>query len=197
MSFLTTGRTLVANGPIDEMQPAPPPWSGPPRGVLAGMSAQRAVIFRTERAVLVAKQFEVYPSGVEFTIDLRLNGDDGQWFDTPWEPQRHGLRRKVESEIPEDLLRLGIEFSDGQTWSNVASPTGGWRDPPDGPVLMGRGGGGGGDQWEMRYWLWPLPPDGDLVFHAAWPALDIDEVAVSISATALRETAANSEVLWT
>ena len=201
MSFFSSQQRLVVahqTEPTDDQpEPEPPEWFGPRRGTLPGQATERAIIFRTDRAVLVAKQFEVYPTGLEFTLDLRLRDSSDECFETPWELHGYGHRRRRGTpEVSDDLLRLGIEFSDGRAWSNVAPTNADWNEPPESPVLMGRGGGGGGDQWEMRYWLWPLPPPERLTFHAAWPLFDIDETSVSVDATALLEASKQSELLW-
>ncbi len=139
----------------------------------------------------------MYPTGLEFTLDLRLRSNRDECFDTPWELQGYGHRgRRAVPEVADYLVRLGVEFSDGKTWSNVAPTSADWNEQPESPVLFGRGGGGGGDHWEMRYWLWPLPPPGQLTFHAAWPLFDIEETSASVDASALLEAAKQSELLW-
>jgi hypothetical protein len=77
-------------------------------------------------------------------------------------------------------------FSDGTKWTNLD-----WRYPshdeePSGPVVSGRGGGGGGDEWEMGYWVWPLPPEGEMTFVASWPLRNIPEQRATVDASELR-----------
>ena len=78
--------------------------------------------------------------------------------------------------MPDDLLRVGVQFSDGRKATN----TGGFpHRPPDfeipplGPVMHGGGGGGGERHWHQSQWVWPLPPGGPLAFVCQWPAAGI------------------------
>lgn len=180
-----------------ELQPqlSQPPWFGPPQGVIPGYSPQRAVIFRTESAILMAGQFVVYPAGVEFTLSLSLAPQAEEWFDCPWELHHHP-RRGHSIPPPEDLLRFGILYPDGSKWTNLLRSFPAPEEEPVGPVVMHRGGGGGGNSWKMAYWLWPLPPDGPLTFVAQWPALGVEESSASIDGSALRQAATEAEVVW-
>ena len=114
--------------------------------------------------------------------------------DMPWE--LHGRGRRPDP-LPDDFLRFGIQFGDGSKWTNLD-----WQMPrpekgvPDGPVVMGRGGGGGGDFWEMDYWMWPLPTDGPLAFVASWPVYEVPESTAAIDGTELRRCAEAAEVIW-
>lgn len=183
-----------------EPDPAPmrlPEWFGPPTGVVPGSSTQRAVLCRTDRVILVVGGFDVYPTGLEFTIDLRLRTDpETMMFDIPFELHARPGRRPMTDPLPDEFLRLGFEFSDGSIWTNFTPvdlrPD---RDPPD-RVIIGRGGGGGSDGWRMRYWMWPLPPEGDLTVFAEWPLFDVAETSAVLDATAIRRAVADAEVIW-
>jgi hypothetical protein len=67
---------------------------------------------------------------------------------------------------------------------------------PTGPFVTGRGGSGGGDSWEMDYWMWPLPPEGSLTFVASWPAYGVSESTAELDATEIRARAWDAEMLW-
>ena len=186
--------------PLPDPPPEPvverPVWSGPPTGVLPGYSAQKAVVFKTEDTLLVVHRFLVYPNGVEFTLSLLLRDASYELGDVPWELHGHPRRRPRSDSIPDEFLRFGILFSDGTKWTNLD-----WRHPspheePSGPVITGRGGGGGGDQWEMGYWMWPLPPEGDMTFVASWPVRDIAEQRAEVDATEIRNRADEAETIW-
>jgi hypothetical protein len=159
---------------------------------------QQALVFRTDSAILVIRQFDVYPTGIEFTVDLRVKPTpDEPMFDMPWELQsRPGRAPVVDGTLPDEFLRLGFAFADGTSWTNFAHNFPEFDKEPTGPVVMGRGGGGGGDRWEMRYWMWPVPPAGDVVIYAAWPMFEIDEVSAVIDGTALRAAAAQAIEIW-
>ena len=189
---------------FDVLLPDPPPepvvqrpvWSGPPTGVLPGYSAQKAVVFKTEDTLLVVHRFLVYPNGVEFTLTLLPRDASYELGDVPWQLHGHPHRRSRSDSIPDEFLRFGILFSDGTKWTNLD-----WRHPstyeePSGPVITGRGGGGGGDEWEMGYWMWPLPPEGNMTFVASWPVRDIPEQRAELDATEIRDHADESETIW-
>jgi hypothetical protein len=196
VSFFERARADVPPPPEPEPEPATPEWFEPLAGVVPGPSTEQVVLFRTDRAILVIRQFDVYPTGVEFTVDLRVRPTSDQLSDTPWELHWRSLRQPRGEDLPDDFLRLGFQFADGTTWTNFGHDFRRFDEDPSGPVVIGRGGGGGGNRWNMRYWRWPLPPAGDLAVYAAWPSFDIDEVSGVIDATALRHDAENAQLIW-
>lgn len=197
VSFFERARSDVSPPPEPEPERATPDWFEPSAGVVPGPSTQQIVLFRTARAILVLRQFDVYPTGVEFTIDLRVRPTSDQLYDTPWELDWRSLRHQPSGEeLPDDFLRLGFQFADGSTWTNFGPNFPRFDKEPEGPVVVGGSGGGGGNRWSMRYWMWPLPPPGDLVVYAAWPSFHIDEVSATVDATALRRDAENAQVIW-
>lgn len=170
--------------------PPEPEWSGPPVGVLGGVSSLRAVLFRTEEAILVAQYFMAYPTGVEFVLQFM--------FRTPRSSPR-GARMILppHNEAPEEAMQFGVQYPDGSKWTNttVWMPRRG-DEPPPAPIVFSRGGGGGDRSWRQRFWMWPLPDEGQLTFVVAWPELGIDEQSTVIDTTDLRRAAAEAEVLW-
>jgi hypothetical protein len=196
VSFFERAAINAPQPPPPEPEPATPDWIEPPSGVVPGQSTQQVVLFRTDRAILVIRQFDVYPTGVEFTIDLRVRPTTNQLFDTPWELHWRSIRREPTGEVlPDDFLRIGFAFADGTTWTNFNHDFRGFDEDPTGPVVIGRGGGGGGHRWNMRYWMWPLPPAGDVVMYAEWPLFDIDEVSAVIDGAALRRDAEKAQLI--
>ena len=172
-----------------------PPWFEPPMGVLPGLLPDRAVLARTDRALITIDQFRVYPVGVEFSLNLWLRRKADQIYEFPWESfHRPGRPRADDSEI----LRYGVAFSDGTSWTNLDVDHRGrdFHEEPPGPVINGRGGGGGEDHWQTDLWLWPLPPAGDVTFVASWPAVDVPETAVVLDGSKFVEAAATAEVIW-
>jgi hypothetical protein len=169
-----------------------PEWAGPPRGVLPAHTPQRAVIFRTDDVFLAVDRLLVYPAGLEFTLVLLMRDSNYELQDIPWELHR----RPRAGELPDDFIRFGLVLADGSKWTNLD-----WREPwgeaeVTGPIVSGRGGGGGGDAWEMSYWLWPLPPEGEITFVASWPVHGIPESTATIDSTELRERATEAENIW-
>jgi hypothetical protein len=186
--------------PLPDPPPEPvverPVWSGPPRGVLPGYSAQKAVVFKTDDTLLIVHRFLVSPNGVEFSLTLLLRDTSYELEDIPWELRGHPGRRLRGDSIPDEFLRFGMLFSDGTKWTNLD-----WRYPsldeePSGPVVSGRGGGRGGDEREMGYWVWPLPPEGKMTFVASWPVRNLPEERAELDASELRERAEDAVIIW-
>jgi hypothetical protein len=61
---------------------------------------------------------------------------------------------------------------------------------------MQRGGGGGDRRFDMRFWLWPLPPPGPLAFVVEWPAEGVELTRRAIDVAELLEAATRAEELW-
>ncbi len=100
----------------------------------------------------MAYRFLAYPTGIEFTLNLRLRHPDDCQHDMPWE--FHGRTRP--GPPPDDFVQLGMLLSDGTKWANLDWHH--WRtdEPTQPPVVMHRGGWGWGESFKMRYWMWPL-----------------------------------------
>ena len=102
--------------PLPDPPPEPtverPVWSGPPRGVLPGYSAQKAVVFKTADTLLVVHRFLVYPTGVEFSLTLVLRESSYEFEDIPWELRGHPGRRLRDDSLPDDFLRFGMLLID-------------------------------------------------------------------------------------
>ena len=106
---------------------------------------------------------------------------------------RHGLEGAPD--LPPDLLRFGVEFSDGRRATTIGRVRPSLDESPE-IVLMQRGGGGSGGNWEFGFWIWPLPPQGLLTFAVEWPAEGVELTTCQIDAAPLLEAAARSEELW-
>ena len=82
-----------------------------------------------------------------------------------------GRRRGSEAELPDDLLRFGVEFDDGRKATSLA-----WEgtdvegETPPGPILMQHGVAVGAAATGWGWWLGPLPPGERLTFVCEWPA---------------------------
>jgi hypothetical protein len=189
--------------PPPEPPPQPPrrPWQGPPDGVIGHTIPLNLVIGRAEKAAVWIPALTVYPDGFEFEVEIRHRLDDEQ-FEHPFFMGHHLRRRPVASEeLPAELLRLGIEFSDGRKATNLGGPH--WLRPdepdaePEGPLLQpSGGGGGGGGRWRHGFYVWPLPPAGALAFVCEWPAAAIELTRSEIDTDSLRAAAIDAVVLW-
>jgi hypothetical protein len=90
-------------------------------------------------------------------------------------------------------------LSDGRKATNLDEDMGRAEDdtPPEGPVLMHAGGGGGANGDSVHdYWLWPLPPPGKLVVVCEWPAFGIPETSAEIEAELILEAADRARAMW-
>jgi len=173
-----------------EPEPEMPPWFGPGPDVLPTPLLTRVVLVDNNDAVIVLDHFQVFPTGLEFSLNLMLRiGLNHR--DIPWE-----LTGPNDAGSDPSFLRLGFSFSDGSKWTNAPEPMRTHDQEPAGPLLSNRGGGGGGRVWSMRQWLWPLPPAGDLTFYTAWPAFGVEETSVVIDATPFTDAAAKCRRLW-
>lgn len=161
------------------------PWEGPPRGVIGGWVPWHIVLARSDRAFAVLRDFEAFPSGLNFELVTYYKEDD------PTRPmgRRHRMRDP-------EAFRLGVRFSDGRKAASTEWPRREDDGDPALPVLHPGGGGGGGGKWEMSYWLWPLPPPGPLTWVASWAEVGSAETAVEVDASVLEEAAASAEQLW-
>jgi hypothetical protein len=105
-------------------------------------------------------------------------------------------RREAGDPLPPEFLRFGLQFADGGVASNMARhPFVSGESEPVGPILLPGGGGGGGRHYDTRYWVWPLPPAGPLIFVCQWPALGIEESRAEIDAQLVLD-AVRSRQLW-
>ncbi len=182
--------------PLPEPEPEPeirPAWEGPPAGVLPALLPLRAVLVRTDQMLVVVHDFRAYPTGLLFSIGLRNRRPyDRDLQQNLLLDPRHWLA----SRRHQRTLRFGIEFADGRRWSSLTQSVTDTEAEPGVPILWTQGGGGGDGAYEMRYWLWPLPPPGDLTFHLEWPGCGIGPTSAAVSGQAIVHAAATAEVIW-
>jgi hypothetical protein len=133
------------------------------------------------------------------SVRSREQLQQGMLFGRPLEPGKP---------IPDDLLRIGVQFSDGQKGTSLGFTGRGFREwmkareegrepeLPKGIVMAPRGGGGGGRRWDHRYWVWPLPPQGEIQIACEWPARGIPLTMHSMDAAPILEASRQSTKLW-
>jgi hypothetical protein len=183
--------------PVPEPEPAAPPpysppiWTGPSELVLGGWVSAQRLLAKTDGVAVVLRGLCAYPNGFEAHVS---------YLGRP--PPIPALHQQFFARLHTGGgPRLGFEFSDGSR-AGALTPRGAFdaakneNGIPTEPVLMPRGGGGGGGEWKQSYWVWPLPPPGRLVLHFDWPDLDIEETALDLDGTELREAGANAVELW-
>jgi hypothetical protein len=190
--------------PWPEQAPASnsPPWTGRPQGQQLNQAVSDLVLGRSQSATVSIAYIDAYPDGFELEIsarttvpyhDLRREGDahGPDVFGSRW--PMAGERR---DELPPQLLRVGVEFSDGRTAMNIA----GHDRPVNGPVIWHLSGGGGGNRRESRfhqgYWISPLPPLGVLTVACEWPALGIPLLRNELDAQLILSAADRARALF-
>jgi hypothetical protein len=162
--------------------------------------ALNLILGRSDKAALWIPAATVYTDGFEFEIQLQHRLDQelvDPFFMHGHHPPRRS--RSPEEGLDPDLLRFGIQFSDGGKATNLPDRRLFSGDPdavPDGPVLRPRGGGGGSGQWRHDFWVWPLPPEGPLAFVCEWPAGGIPETRSEIDSALVRDAASDAVPLW-
>jgi hypothetical protein len=174
-----------------------PEWIGPPSNVLGAPVALQVMLHRSDQLAIAVTGIVVFRTGFKFSVLTKATRDaELEEMGPPHWMWRH---RRLAEGLPDDLFRFGVQFADGRKATNLISGLHGLdpdQVPGDGPVLSQRGGGGGGGDWKQGYWLWPLPPPGELGFVCEWPAHGITETRVAIDATPIIAAAEQAVVLW-
>jgi hypothetical protein len=194
---------------VSFFEPPPPPpeppeietraWWQSPRNELGVSTGLRLVLARTDDVAVAVVDAVAFTTGVA----LRLVSARRQpGHDDPFELQHHFMHRvRPGTDLPPELLRFGVEFSDGRKATSLGS--GPWAsfslggdEEPEGPLLLPEGGGGSDDRWEQEFWLWPLPAPGPLAFVVEWPAEGIELTRQEVDSAPILEAAGRSEALW-
>jgi hypothetical protein len=173
----------------------PPPWTGRPQGPPLGAAVSELLLGRSEQAAVYLAYIDAYPEGLELEItatasvayrELRREGDDSgpDVFGRHW--PMVGERNDA---IPPQILRIGVEFADGRTATNVS----GHDRPLGGPVMWALKGGGSGrggeSSFHQGYWISPLPPPGPVGLVCEWPALAISLVRREVNGQSILDAA--------
>jgi hypothetical protein len=172
-----------------------PEWMGPPEHVLPGVAVLELLLVNIDRHAVWIAQADVYPNGL--VLKVALHGR---------EPAPPNI------ETGAGTWRFGVQFSDGRkatafglglvrsgrgvnaTTSAVALRPG--DPPPEGPLLRPAGGGGSRSVYQQGYWLWPLPPPGDLIVACEWPNAGIELTTATIPGDLLHDAAGRAQELW-
>jgi hypothetical protein len=185
--------------PVQEPEPRSlPPWVSAPRGTLPGVIALALVLARNDQVAVCVTHLGAYGTGFEFELHTMATPDHDELDIDPllFGPHRHRRRRPgTEPGLPDDMLRFGLQFSDGGKVTNVNEHHH-LDEPPTGPVMHQGGGSGGGGDWRQNYWVWPLPPPGPLLFVCEWPAMGIALSRAEIDAQLVIDAASRAQVLF-
>ena len=174
--------------------PVQPEWSGPPSDELPGIVPVGDMVARGSNAVVALKLVEVFSTGCLFDMvwSVRRSDESEQEWRAVMERtfQRPGLPG----------LMIGAALPDGRKVFTARSPFGD-PDAVTGPILMHRGGGGGsaGDEQaegSVKYWLWPLPAEGDLRLVAKWDELGLPEGSVVVPGELLARAREHVRGYW-
>jgi hypothetical protein len=193
---------ITASPPSDVKYTGPPPWTHPPEDELGVAVPVRAILESDWQFVVGLIDCVAFSTGFEFTITVRTRRemrpeDMGFGPPAPYGPDRS-----------EKELRVGVQFADGRMGFTGNHPgpdfmaqwklhaEGGAPDPADGPIISPRSGGGGGKRYDMRYFVWPLPPQGNVTFVCEWPAVGLAPAAHDVDATPIRQAGAASTKIW-
>ena len=172
----------------------------PPRGILGRIVALEAVVARSPKAAVAVASATVYPTGFEFLLSVHVRDKELCEFLSNESLTVHGLPGGRTDELPPELFRHGIAFSDGSS-ATVLRP---YPDESDGshagdaagPILVLRTGVGDGNRWRLDWWVAPLPPPGRLGFVCEWPVAEIPLSRVEVDAARIREAASGAVLLW-
>jgi hypothetical protein len=173
------------------------PWWGAPHNEIGVSTGLRLVLARTDEVAVAAIEIVAFSIGLALTLAvLRRSPLESPRPDDPLGrlAQARGVR-----ELPPDLLRFGVEFSNGRKATTLGMPmfiTAEEEAEPEGPFLVPGGGGGGDDYWESSFWLWPLPTPGPLAFVVEWPAEGIAVTRHEVEAQPILEAARRADTLW-
>jgi len=175
---------------------------GPPQPEFGELVDMRPVVISGPKGVVRLGPVLAFSNGFQIQLAVRLRE-----FDMDTDPFGHrawGRYAMKGQELPDDLLRIGVQFADGSKvtsldqFQRMINRTAA-RDPfeqPIGPVMVPTGGGSGG-LWDMGYWVWPVPPpEGNLEVVLEWAANEIPVTRVPLSANAVVEASQASKALW-
>jgi hypothetical protein len=175
-----------------------PRWLGPPEDSFGVLVPLRLVVVRTADLAVAIPSATGYRNGFGFELAIRRAAAEGDAF--ALDRTLHWLGR--EESPPPEVLRVGVQFADGQkatsleSWWDYFDPQDAAQAPPPGPVLVPQGGAGGERVRSQSYWVWPLPPDGPLAFVVEWPALGVPLTQARVDGALIRQAAAQDEGLW-
>lgn len=166
-----------------------------PDTVVPGPVPAELVVVHTEAVAVAVGSVRAYLNGFEFTVHVRLRGEDDPFRHGMADPfERHGQPRQ---EAADQALRLGVLYADGRR----AATTGRHPMLPDGTeagglVLLPGGSSGSDQRWDGSFWVHPLPPEGPVAFVISWLERGVPETRAEVDGGAILEAARRAVVLW-
>jgi hypothetical protein len=147
-----------------------------------------AIVCRGDEVIASVDHLRVYPNG--FGIDLLIMRHP----DAAARDGGHVAMHRTGS-----WPRVGVRFADGSTAGRDGHP-GPFDVPKDAagvptvPIVRPMGGGGGGAEYHMRVWVYPLPPDGPMDIYVQIG--ELPEGHVTIDGALVRAAADRAQVIW-
>lgn len=194
--------------PSRSPEPEEPPWIHPPRDVIAGLVADRRVIARTDRLVVMLAHIDAFPTGAMFRLRVmgrrpnEMSENDWRYFYKTI--MGHRPHSGSTDAVPGEFFRVGVEFPDGRRATNIAHaldphPRSLVQDPEE-PSLVEIGGGGSGRPRSFAVgrsvWLWPLPPADTFDLVIEWPAYGIPVTRLPIEGADIVAASLRTEPAW-
>lgn len=173
-------------------QPGDTDWRRPD-GVIPGLTPAGLFLVRTDEVAVAVSNALAYPNGFEFTVHARLRYEQFVWGQGPLDPVADPRTRLV----PEQALRLGVLYADGRrARTSSYRPIPADDDGGEHLVLQEVGTGGSERQWDGRFWVHPLPPDGPVTFVASWLLYEVAEARAELDSSVIHQAASRAVVLW-
>lgn len=150
----------------------------------------------TDDVAVAVSAVEVFAEGFTFELVAMATLDPRDGAAGRIEPMLfHHHRLPEGGEIPDAMLRVGVEFSDGRKATNMPAP--GFGPPAEGTIVLRAGGGGGSDErYAQAFWVWPLPADGAVRIVCEWPAFGIPVTAIDVDGASVLAAAERSQVVF-
>lgn len=184
----------------------PPVWAAPPSDELPVVFSVGEFLHRSPELVMAVKGVEVFSRGclIEVVWSIRRGSqNDLEWQRIVDQCFNRGGYLLDAAARGAGVLQFGVAFPDGRkaTTAQMSPGTFDGTESVTGPVMMMTGGGGGvGSDEEVsssnRFWLWPLPLQGDLRVVAQWDDLGMKETSVVIRGQQLARAAAGVQRYW-
>lgn len=174
--------------------PASSRHTAPPRDVLPGSVGLEFVLAATDTVALSLTSVLVWPQGALLMLWFSARAEQPPLAPYPLPTQPEPGARFAPSD---QGLTLTVEFSDGR---HVQHDGGNpfdrsYRDPAR-PVLVLQGAALRPDApGYSGYWLWPLPPPGELRLRCSWPAHQLAG-AGSVDGAVLAAAASRARPIW-
>jgi hypothetical protein len=162
----------------------PRPWDPPETEFPAIVPIRTLQFDRSEQTAIAITGISAYSNGFEIFV-TRLIRPDAAGFDEDPVP---GASRSMPAE--RQSFQISLQLSDGRMIPSGRPPD---DAEPTGPILRSRGGGGTSHYLLLRWWAWPLPPNGPLEFICQ---LGTGETRVGIDAQLILDAAQHSIRVW-